>query len=192
VTPAPIRRPSFWGDDRDEASLPAAEGVPKQEDWVRRFTSYPTPAFPALTFPLHDLRGKLSFQCQYCGTQNPVAKLEELQRLQSGALLSPTGTKSLDDIHERPKRKMPESESLDAVIEADNKATSPIKTAKVPKPILKAPHFELGNEMDDTPETAGHHRHEEGPLGSDDPPSPTSTRDESTTDARAGVAALNS
>lgn len=36
VTPAPIRRPSFWGEERDElGQLPAAEGVPKQSDWVR-------------------------------------------------------------------------------------------------------------------------------------------------------------
>jgi glycogenin glucosyltransferase len=35
VTPAPIRRPSFWGDERDaEGNLPAAEGVPDQADWV--------------------------------------------------------------------------------------------------------------------------------------------------------------
>lgn len=35
VTPAPIRRPSFWGEERDEAGeLPAAEGVPSQEEWV--------------------------------------------------------------------------------------------------------------------------------------------------------------
>lgn len=35
VTPAPIRRPSFWGEERDEeGELPAAEGVPSQEDWV--------------------------------------------------------------------------------------------------------------------------------------------------------------
>ncbi|KAK6833705.1 hypothetical protein PG987_008399 [Apiospora arundinis] len=42
VTPAPIRRPKFWGgggspgihdDDDDETSLPAAEGVPQQSDW---------------------------------------------------------------------------------------------------------------------------------------------------------------
>lgn len=34
VTPAPVRRPSFWGEERDEAGeLPAAEGVPKQELW---------------------------------------------------------------------------------------------------------------------------------------------------------------
>jgi glycogenin glucosyltransferase len=36
VTPAPIRRPSFWGEERDdEGKLPAAEGVPSQEEWVR-------------------------------------------------------------------------------------------------------------------------------------------------------------
>ena len=34
VTPAPIRRPSFWGAERDEAGeLPGAEGVPSQTDW---------------------------------------------------------------------------------------------------------------------------------------------------------------
>ncbi len=35
VTPAPIRRPSFWGEERDGADdMPAAEGVPDQADWV--------------------------------------------------------------------------------------------------------------------------------------------------------------
>ena len=50
VTPAPIRRPSFWGDDAPESGegdagashLPAAEGVPAQTEWVclhgRRWT----------------------------------------------------------------------------------------------------------------------------------------------------------
>ncbi|KAH8595930.1 nucleotide-diphospho-sugar transferase [Bisporella sp. PMI_857] len=34
VTPAPIRRPSFWGEERnEEGELPAAEGVPSQEEW---------------------------------------------------------------------------------------------------------------------------------------------------------------
>lgn len=34
VTPAPVRRPSFWGQERDDqGELPGAEGVPKQEDW---------------------------------------------------------------------------------------------------------------------------------------------------------------
>lgn len=35
VTPAPIRKPTFWGTDRDEDSeLPNADGVPSQEEWV--------------------------------------------------------------------------------------------------------------------------------------------------------------
>ncbi|KAL8796848.1 MAG: hypothetical protein Q9195_000931 [Heterodermia aff. obscurata] len=35
VTPAPVRRPSFWGEERDSAGeLPAAEGVPQnQNEW---------------------------------------------------------------------------------------------------------------------------------------------------------------
>lgn len=34
VTPAPIRRPKFWGEERDEqGELPAAEGVPDQAEW---------------------------------------------------------------------------------------------------------------------------------------------------------------
>lgn len=35
VTPAPMRRPTFWGKERDEAgALPSADGVPDQADWV--------------------------------------------------------------------------------------------------------------------------------------------------------------
>jgi glycogenin glucosyltransferase len=35
VTPAPIRKPKFWGTERDEeGELPIADGVPSQEDWV--------------------------------------------------------------------------------------------------------------------------------------------------------------
>ena len=34
VTPAPIRRPCFWGEERDAAGdLPRAEGVPMQSEW---------------------------------------------------------------------------------------------------------------------------------------------------------------
>lgn len=36
VTPAPVRPATFWGQDEEETStqLPAAEGVPGQEEWV--------------------------------------------------------------------------------------------------------------------------------------------------------------
>ncbi|KAF2875622.1 nucleotide-diphospho-sugar transferase [Massariosphaeria phaeospora] len=34
VTPAPVRRPTFWGDERkDVGELPGAEGVPEQAEW---------------------------------------------------------------------------------------------------------------------------------------------------------------
>ncbi|KAI9795164.1 MAG: glycogenin glucosyltransferase [Peltula sp. TS41687] len=34
VTPAPVKRPTFWGLERDmEGELPAAEGVPNQDKW---------------------------------------------------------------------------------------------------------------------------------------------------------------
>ena len=34
VTPAPVRRPSFWGAERDvHGELPGAEGVPHQSEW---------------------------------------------------------------------------------------------------------------------------------------------------------------
>lgn len=34
VTPAPFRRPSFWGEERNDAgNLPSALGVPDQADW---------------------------------------------------------------------------------------------------------------------------------------------------------------
>ena len=34
VTPAPVRRPSFWGSERDaDGDLPGAEGVPDQSAW---------------------------------------------------------------------------------------------------------------------------------------------------------------
>lgn len=164
VTPAPIRRPSFWGEERDElGNLPTAEGVPKQEDWVRRFSSYPAPVFLDLPPPLHDLRGDLYWRCQFCGQQNPVMKLEELQRRQSEVLMSPTETRQLGDAADPPTRKMPESASREAAIEAAVLAMSPTETPKVPKPILKAPSFELGREPESSPERKSEAGHINGP-----------------------------
>jgi hypothetical protein len=142
VTPAPIRRPSFWGEERDEdGNLPAADGVPQQEEWVRRFSSYPVPDFPALSPILSNQSGVLVVRCQYCGKQNPIAKLEELQRKQSEVLTAPS---QLEEASPVPQRRMPESQSKDAVIQATEKALSPsTKAPKMPKPILKEPKFEL-------------------------------------------------
>lgn len=154
VTPAPIRRPSFWGDDQDETGdLPLADGVPKQEDWVRGSSSHPRLAFPSFAPPLslhvHHLRRTFFWRCQHCGKQNPVTKLEELQRRQSEVMLSPTEDDEPGEaIHDIPERQMPESASVEAVVEATEKAMSPTKMIKMPKPILKEPKFELGQEPD--------------------------------------------
>ena len=143
VTPAPVRRPSFWGSERDQdGNLPAAEGVPHQEEWVRQFPSYLVPDFRALSPLLRTVNDFLIAKCQYCGKQNPIAKLEELQRRQSEVLMSPTN--NLQQGSELPDRQMPDSSSLEAVQEADEKATSPDERAPKPlKPILKTPTFEV-------------------------------------------------
>jgi len=137
VTPAPIRRLSFWSEERDEAGeLPAAEGVPTQEEWVRRFSSYPKPEFPALSPPLDDPQGYIPgfWRCQFCGRQNPIAKLEEWQRRQSKFL--ETGP----ELHDKdiPTREMPGSKSL---AEVEEKAISPAKASQMSKPVLREPKF---------------------------------------------------
>jgi glycogenin glucosyltransferase len=37
VTPAPRRRSTFWGEEREQG-MPPAEGVPDQADWVSKIT----------------------------------------------------------------------------------------------------------------------------------------------------------
>ena len=114
VTPAPIRRPSFWGEERDElGQLPAAEGVPKQEEWVRRFSSYSTPQFASVDTS----KRVLYWRCQFCGKQNPVMKLEELQRRQSEVIQTGAQPKS-NDI---PDRQMPESKDAAAAAAASDR-----------------------------------------------------------------------
>ena len=60
VTPAPMRRNTFWGADRDEEELPPAEGVPDQSDWVCPNCGFillpsPAPLNPALKWVEADL-----------------------------------------------------------------------------------------------------------------------------------------
>lgn len=144
VTPAPIRRPSFWGAERDQqGNLPAAEGVPEQEEWVRQFQSYPTPKFASDLPPLlSNVNGVMVMRCQYCGKQNPIAKLEELHRKQSEVLTSPEVLQQHKDL---PTRQMPGSQSREEVQAKEEKATSPTEPFK-PKPILKTPSFEIPKE----------------------------------------------
>ncbi|KAF6835814.1 glycogenin (glycosyl transferase family 8) [Colletotrichum plurivorum] len=86
VTPAPIRRPKFWGggpgtgQGDDEEELPAARGVPPQSDWVCVHGIRWTPADC-----LCDLTNVLRHQ------KDPAARLQELAKQQSEALLKRLG-----------------------------------------------------------------------------------------------------
>lgn len=127
VTPAP-RHPNFWGEERDDAGeLPAAEGVPKQQDWVSRFSSYLQPRFASAASASHSPSRVLFWRCQFCGKQNPVEKLEELQRRQSHVLERGPELKP----KELPTREMPAS-ARDPVVaraEAAAKASSSAQPA---------------------------------------------------------------
>lgn len=88
VTPAPIRRPKFWGaggpgiDDEgeDDGQLPAADGVPQQSEWVcvhgRRYWIGDCPC---------DLTNLFRFY------KDPVARLQLLAKQQSELLLQKLG-----------------------------------------------------------------------------------------------------
>ncbi|RMD42551.1 hypothetical protein DV735_g2621, partial [Chaetothyriales sp. CBS 134920] len=138
VTPAPIRRPSFWGAEKDvDGNLPAAEGVPKQEEWVRQFSSYPQPQFAPFPALLSNINGIVVMRCQFCGKQNPLGKLEELQRRQSEVLLSPSGLENA--YQELPTRELPGSKTREEA-EAKAVAAASVLPPKS-KPILKVPNF---------------------------------------------------
>ncbi|KAK3686020.1 glycosyltransferase family 8 protein [Podospora appendiculata] len=89
VTPAPIRRPRFWGGgapgislggEDDDEQLPAASGVPTQSDWVCVHGIWWTPADC-----LCDLTNVLHYH------KDPVAQLQKLATQQSNLLLQKLG-----------------------------------------------------------------------------------------------------
>jgi glycogenin len=109
VTPAPITRPSFWGDEgehddeRDQEHLPAAEGVPAQAEWVcahgRRWM--PTDCLCELTNAM-------------LPHKDPEAQLQKLARQQYEALLRKLGgqgdgegSEEKGETREIPKRSLP-------------------------------------------------------------------------------------
>ncbi|KZL67743.1 glycogenin (glycosyl transferase family 8) [Colletotrichum tofieldiae] len=86
VTPAPIRRPKFWGggpgpgDGDDEEELPVAHGVPPQSDWVCVHGIRWTPADCLCELTNVIWRSK-----------DPSAQLQKLAKQQSEALLKKLG-----------------------------------------------------------------------------------------------------
>ncbi|KAI0471913.1 glycosyltransferase family 8 protein [Xylariaceae sp. FL0804] len=100
VTPAPIRRPRFWGgggpgisEDNDDPQLPRAEGVPRQSEWVcvhgKRWNSADCLCEMANTLLSH---------------KDPVAQLQKLAKQQSEVLLQKLGSGHRDssDLPPRP------------------------------------------------------------------------------------------
>lgn len=93
VTPAPRRRSTFWGEERDaQGELPAAEGVPDQADWVSDLTN--SLSLSVIERPLTNY-----------GEQDPSAQLEHLRR---SSLMGP-GDLKLPQKKVIPMRTMPES-----------------------------------------------------------------------------------
>lgn len=127
VTPAPVRaHPTFWGEDRDEDStLPPAEGVPAQQDWVRLFDEFngTFDAFRSLfedpkrlalgpSTLFYDLRGLLMlfntllddlWRYSLTPGQDPAAQLDMLARRQSDVLTNKLDTNT----REMPSRSLP-------------------------------------------------------------------------------------
>ena len=144
VTPAPIRRSTIWGSeqgDEGKDGLAVAQGVPRQDEWVRRFTSHYLPALPNPL--LRDIDGVLHLTCQHCNQQNPLIKLEELQRKQS--LIMTGGEDPIEQSKTPPRREMPESNSAEEVVVAAMRAANLVQQKRTTpaKPILRQPHFEV-------------------------------------------------
>ncbi|KAI0834180.1 glycosyltransferase family 8 protein [Hypoxylon sp. FL0890] len=100
VTPAPIRRPNFWGGgpgvgggDDHKQLLPVAEGVPAQTEWVCVHGKRWSPADC-----LCDLTNVLRYH------KDPVTQLQKLAKQQSEALLQKLGSGRRDssDLPSRP------------------------------------------------------------------------------------------
>ncbi|KAI1133921.1 glycosyltransferase family 8 protein [Hypoxylon sp. FL0543] len=102
VTPAPIRRPNFWGGgpgvgggDDDKQLLPVAKGVPGQTEWVCVHGKRWSPADC-----LCDLTNVLRYH------KDPAAQLQKLAKQQSEALLQKLGS-SRRDSSDLPSRPLP-------------------------------------------------------------------------------------
>jgi glycogenin glucosyltransferase len=125
VTPAPIRRPSFWGEKRDdEGELPAAEGVPSQQDWVSL-------SVPRVYSTNHQ--------------QDPEIQLEQLARRQSEVLSRKLGSDT-GSPREIPLRSLPfGSERITSPTykaprpPASSSAAEPAPTQPIAEPAYQGP-----------------------------------------------------
>ncbi len=138
VTPAPIRRPKFWGSggpssyglegDGDDEGLPVAQGVPAQSDWVCVHGNWWTPADC-----LCDLANVLRYH------KDPVAQLQLLAKQQSEALLErlggAPGASGEPESKEIPLRSLPfGSEDIRSATHVVRSAPAPVLSPQPVKP----------------------------------------------------------
>lgn len=120
VTPAPVRPATFWGDEQEEegeGELPAAVGVPAQEDWVGPHShphlraSHPHPQSQSDLGSTQRQAPTVVVDCPNCGFkfrlimgQNPTDQLDKLARDQTVMLT----TKLLRKDSASPTRDIPD------------------------------------------------------------------------------------
>ncbi|KAJ4145634.1 hypothetical protein LMH87_004480 [Akanthomyces muscarius] len=122
VTPAPVRRPSFWGDDGEDARpnvagpiVPTAEGVPTQSDW------------------------------------NPAAQLQKLAAQHSEELLrrlSGADSESLGMFNESPSRLSQRPATPAATSNSGVLSPTPLKAETTPARALEQQHLSGSSQAD--------------------------------------------
>jgi hypothetical protein len=155
VTPAPVRRPKFWGVGEpgtglgeDDEELPAAEGVPVQSDWVCVHGHRWTPADC-----LCDLTNWLRL------LKDPSEQLQKLAKQQSEALLRKLGRGEGEDSHgvsrDIPDRSLPYGS--EGVISPTYVAQSAGGVVLSPQPVKGSTTTSMVRSMggDGEPSTAG-------------------------------------
>ena len=131
VTPAPVRRPSFWGEERDAAGeLPAAEGVPEQSQWD------PSERLVALQ--------RSQSQVLEMGPQSPSKAIPDRQMLGSAVLVAeeaaPESTREAPATAEEPTAEsVEENTPVPAATRIDGEEeVAALPTAPVSVPISRA------------------------------------------------------
>ncbi|KAL1600724.1 glycogenin glucosyltransferase [Paraconiothyrium brasiliense] len=197
VTPAPVARPTFWGEERDEqGELPQAEGVPDQQDWnpeekleqLRRSSliefehlkSPNHPKAPLRKLPEHsvDLGPPSIHSAKAQPSDAPIVS-------SSGPAMSGTDAKDFasssgapEDTNKGTTKVLANppkpSHGYFALAKPENKEDTAARTP-ADMPLFVAPNFGsdgTGDELDDTPRLP----HEQPPTTREEPISPTQTR----------------
>ncbi|KAL5400807.1 hypothetical protein PMIN03_012071 [Paraphaeosphaeria minitans] len=196
VTPAPVARPTFWGEERTEqGELPQAEGVPDQPDWnpeeklgqLRRSSLIEFEHLKSPNHPKAPLRKLPEHSVDLGPPSNPYqAKASDSSPVRSGEPESMGGIEAKDFAGsgngQEDKRDESPKDSTNppiaphgyfALAKPENKDDMAAQTP-TDMPLFVAPNFAkdgTGDELDDAPRLP----HEQAPFH-EDPLSPTTSR----------------